>query len=110
MEDCIKTIWVGLDWGTHSFKWWYNAEGSNGESITPAKVPGVVDSTVYRDGTAIKLVRERTVVSHDAVTCRRLKRRLIDDAMGADYWEAKREDTGMSLGDATVFSLCVLLG
>ena len=55
-------------------------------------------------------MRERTVVPANAVAGRRLKRRLIEDTMGADYWEARREDTGTSLGDVAVFSLCVLLG
>jgi len=46
VADQIKTIWIGLDWGTHSSKWWYTAENLDEHSFGPSAVPAVVDSTV----------------------------------------------------------------
>ncbi|MDP2899070.1 MAG: hypothetical protein Q8Q12_21240 [bacterium] len=39
-----------------------------------------------------------------------MKRRLIQDPQGADYWQAVRGDTSTSLGEVAVLSLAILLG
>ncbi len=63
MGQPLRKLWIGLDWGTHSSKWWYTAEGEAGNPIEGASIYPVIDSTVYRTGDRLKLVRERTEAS-----------------------------------------------
>lgn len=105
----IKTVWVGIDWGTHSSKWWYTCEDENGGLTEPRRVGPVIDSTLHRRGGNVMLVRERTAIESDFPTSR-IKRCLIEYPLGPSFWEAKWEDsTGLSLGEAATVSLAVIL-
>jgi hypothetical protein len=104
----LKEVWIGLDWGTHSSKWWFAATGDMGH-IVPRTPGAVVDSTIYRTGQTLKLVRERTV-SDSEIQDSRVKRFLLQDPQGASFWDAPREGIGISLGDAATLTLAVLLG
>ena len=106
----IKTFWVGVDWGTHSSKWWYTAEDESGEAFEPRRVGSVIDSTIHRRGESVVLVRERTATS-GGLAIPRIKRCLIEYPLGPNFWEAKwEESTGLSLGEASALSLAVILG
>lgn len=105
----VREIWIGLDWGTHSSKWWYTVCVEDGR-LQHVRNPGpVVNSTVYRDDDRLFLTCDREGV-HRLTADPRLKRRLIEDPLGADYWEARRAGIGVSLGSAACLSLSVLLG
>ena len=109
MAKPLKEVCIGLDWGTHSSKWWFAAIEDSGRLLSP-KTPGaVLDSTIYRTGETLKLVRERTV-SDSEIQDPRVKRFLLQDPQGASFWDAPREGIGISLGDAATLSLSVLLG
>src|SRR5258708_2125237 len=109
MPKALEKIWIGLDWGTHSSKWWYEAEEEPGKLLPTTKAPAVIDSTIHRSGQKLSLIRERTRVKSDCQDSR-LKRLLLSDPQGADYWDAVREGIGISLGDAATLSLGTLLG
>jgi hypothetical protein len=105
----LKQVCIGLDWGTHSSKWWFDAIDDSGRQVLPKNPGGVVDSTIYRTGNALRLMRERTV-SDSEIQDPRVKRFLLQDPQGASFWDAPREGIGISLGDAATLSLSVLLG
>jgi len=109
MARSLAKLWIGLDWGTHSSKWWYTAEDENGTLIDLAKADSVVDSSVYRRGDSVFLVHEGGLAEKE-VADRRLKRLLLKDPQGASYWDAAREGIRMSLGEAAALSLAALLG
>jgi hypothetical protein len=109
MPEALKRVWIGLDWGTHSSKWWYEAEEEGGKLLPAIKAPAVIDSTIHRSGQKLSLARERELLKSECQDAR-LKRRLLDDPLGADYWGAIREGIGISLGEAATLSLGVLLG
>ena len=98
---------IAIDWGTHSSKWWYTLEGKSRKKA-PTPVPRVIDSTVHRQGEALLVNRERTLVRSD-VQDSRLKRLLLVDPMGADYWEAVRQGIGVSLGEAATLVIACML-
>ncbi len=106
----IKAIWVGIDWGTHSSKWWYTAEHETGAVFGPLRVGPVIDSTIHRRGERLVLVRERTVIASD-LRIPRIKRCLIEYPLGPSFWDASwEESTGLSLGESSALSLAVILG
>ena len=109
MPKALSRISIGLDWGTHSSKWWYEAEEEIGKLLPATKAPAVIDSTIHRSGAKLSLGREREIRKSECADSR-LKRRLLDDPLGADYWGAIREGIGISLGEAATLSLGVLLG
>jgi hypothetical protein len=109
MPKALERIWIGLDWGTHSSKWWYEAAEEPGKLLPPTKAQAVIDSTIHRSGQKLSLVKEREIPKSECQDPR-LKRRLLDDPLGADYWGAIREGIGISLGEAATLSLGVLLG
>ncbi len=77
--------------------------------LAPRTPGAVVDSTIYRTGQTLRLVRERTVLDSE-IQDSRVKRFLLQDPQGASFWDAPREGIGISLGDAATLSLAVLLG
>lgn len=103
----IEELTVGLDWGTHSSKWWYTTS-RRGAFRQPRTLPRVIDSTVYRKGESLMVHRERTPVKADIQDIR-LKRMLLADPMGADYWGAVRQGIGISLGEAATLVIACLL-
>lgn len=103
----VKELTVGLDWGTHSSKWWYTTS-RGGAFRQPSALPRVIDSTVYRKGDSLEVHRERTSVQAD-IQDLRLKRMLLADPMGADYWGAVRQGIGISLGEAATLVIACLL-
>lgn len=105
----VKKLWVGIDWGTHSSKWWYTAEDTSENVFEPRNVDAVIDSTLHRHGQNLLLVREKTLTTRD-LSIPRLKRCLIEYPLGPNFWEAIWEDsTGVSLGEASALSLAVIL-
>jgi len=78
----IRQLWVGIDWGTHSSKWWFTAETTKGKQLHPGRLPSVIDSTVYRVGDALVINRERARVRRDVADAR-LKRLLLKDGSWA---------------------------
>jgi len=65
--------------------------------LVPRTPGAVVDSTIYRTGQTLRLVRERTVLDSE-VQDSRVKRFLLQDPQGASFWDAPREGIGISLG------------
>ncbi len=53
---------------------------------------------------------EDKLAKKEDLLIRSLKGVLIRDPLGALFWDSPRVDTGTSLGEAVVFSLCCLLG
>ena len=109
MAASVRRLWVGVDWGTHSSKWWYTAEAASGKQVQPNALPSVVDSTIYRSGDDLLVGRERARIKRDLADAR-LKRLLLKDPQGASYWDAIREGIGISLGDAALLTLGCMLG
>jgi len=109
MAASIRRLWVGVDWGTHSSKWWYTAEIASGKQIQPKALPSVVDSTIYRSGDDLQVGRERARIKRDLADAR-LKRLLLKDPQGASYWDAIRDGIGISLGEAALLTRGYLLG
>jgi hypothetical protein len=109
MPALIKQLWIGLDWGTHSSKWWYSVETVAGEYEQAHRSGAVIDSTVHRTGDGLAMVRERTPLRSE-IQDPRLKRLLLNDPQGASYWEAMREGIRISLGEAAALTLALLLG
>ena len=105
----VRRLWMGIDWGTHSSKWWYTVETGSGKIIQPSKLPGVVDSTIYRLGDDLIVGRERARIRRDLADPR-LKRLLLKDPQGASYWDASREGIGISLGEAATLTVGCILG
>jgi hypothetical protein len=60
MRQELQRIWIGLDWGTHSSKWWYSARTSDGALVESNKMEPVIDSTIYRAGGTLQISREGT--------------------------------------------------
>src|SRR5258707_15533307 len=109
MASSIRRLWVGIDWGVHSSKWWYSAKIAGGKHVEPQKLPSVVDSTIYRLGDNLLIGRERARIEKDIADAR-LKRLLLKDPQGASYWDATREGIGISLGDAATLTIACMLG
>src|SRR5260370_37057139 len=109
MTKSLEKVWIGLDWGTHSSKWWYTAEEKPGKFFESTKTETVIDSTIHKTGRKLRLEREKSRVKSDCQDAR-LKRFLLNDPQGANYWEAAREGIEISLAEAASLSLAVLLG
>lgn len=109
MTGTVQKIWIGLDWGTHSSKWWYTAEDTTGAQVQSSRVEAVIESTIHRSGNRLKMLRERTRTQSE-VQDARLKRLLLKDPQGASYWDALRDGIRVSLGEASALSLSTLLG
>lgn len=103
----VAKLTIGIDWGTHSSKWWYTLDG-NSPRRAPNSVPRAIDSTVHRQGDTLVIQRERVPVRSD-VQDSRLKRLLLVDPMGADYWGAVRQGIGISLGEAATLVIACML-
>jgi hypothetical protein len=99
LASIVRKLWVGLDWGTHSSKWWYNFENADGVVGQSSRAEAVVDSTIHRSGDRLRMLRERTRTQSE-VQDARLKRLLLKDPQGASYWEAVRDGIRVSLGEA----------
>ena len=105
----LSRLWIGVDWGTHSSKWWFTAQDSRGQISDVGRANPVVDSTLHRVGSSLMLAYEGTRLQSDCSVAR-LKRHLIENPLGPDYWEAAWRGTGLSLGDAATLCLATLLG
>lgn len=106
-----RTLFVGIDWGTHSSKWWYSVEveeQQQGVMMQPRSLARVVDSTIRRKGDSLLIHRERAQTECD-VQDSRLKRLLLADPMGADFWKAVREGIRVSSGEAAVLVISCML-
>ena len=94
-------ISIGVDWGTHSSKWWVvRSEGGVDIIVGP-----ILDSHVDRVGEQIVF----SLGGETAPSPYSLKRAIIRDPMGS-FWDGIRGDTYTSLGEAVCFSLCSILG
>jgi len=93
---------LGIDWGTHSSKWAFQTESGN------PVIGSIWDSSVYRLDDRLHLFTlDRGFQAPRRETA--LKRRLIQDP-GQPFWDGIREQLGVTLGEAVVFSiLCLLL-
>lgn len=109
MSTNVRRLVIGIDWGIHSSKWWYSATLSGGKTLQPSRIPGVIDSTIYRGGANLVVARERGRTG-EYLTDRRLKRLLLGDPQGASYWDAVRDGIGISLGKASTLTIACLLG
>lgn len=109
MPESIRRLWIGLDWGTHSSKWWYSVETAAGGHEQTQRPGPVIDSTLHRIGDHLAMQRERTPIRSD-IQDARLKRLLLNDPQGASYWDAIREGIHISLGEAATLGLALLLG
>jgi len=109
MSANVRRLCVGIDWGTHSSKWWYVAQTSTGKRIEPSQLPSVIDSTIYRTASNLTIHRERAR-KRPEVADARLKRLLLKDPQGASYWEATREGIGISLGEAATLTIGCMFG
>jgi len=95
---------LGVDWGTHSSKW--ACSEFDGTQHRYLRIPPIVSSDIEHVGDSFAFGRELG----DADTATRfLKRVLIQDPLGPDFWNAERVDCCSSLGEAVSFSLCCLL-
>lgn len=111
METDVRQLWAGIDWGTHSSKWWYSADTGGRRELEPVRLPGVIDSTIYRQGESLIIARERARTrSLSDLEDARLKRLLLTDPQGASFWDASREGIGISLGEAATLTIACLLG
>lgn len=97
----MAKAWLGIDWGTHSSKWCYRAEGEK-------PLVGIWDSRVWRLGEHMAMFPMARRFSAGDVCEGALKRILIRDP-GQAYWSGDRPRLGVSLGQAVVFSLYVLI-
>ena len=92
--------YLGIDWGTHSSKWCYQSAGK-------LVVGPIWDSRVWREGNSLSAfpLERRHEGSQGEVG---LKRKLIQDP-DQPFWEGERPRLGVTLGEATTFSLLALL-
>ena len=92
---------IGIDWGTHSSKWCY--QDTNKRTI----VGQIWNSAVWREGDQLSMyAMNRRHKGNRGESG--LKRKLIQDPDQA-FWEGSRPKLGVTLGEATVFSLHALL-
>lgn len=95
------SVYLGVDWGTHSSKWAFQHPGLN-------PIVGTIwDSAVSRIGTDLAM---HTMELHHQGPSREvaLKRKLIQDP-DQSFWEGSRPKLGVTLGESVVFSLLCLL-
>jgi hypothetical protein len=94
-------MWLGIDWGTHSSKWFCNLPSAS-------RLAGRIHSSVLeRKDNSLCFSPGRNEQGTRKISS--LKGKLILDPLGQSFWDAERPDTGTSLGAATVFSLAALL-
>ena len=99
-------LFLGIDWGTHSSKWaCASGDGGNylkGMPIHRSELLCSNDELTFSPS-------EDNAAKNEDLLVRSLKGVLIRDPMGALFWDSPRVDTGTTLGEAVVFSLCCLL-
>jgi hypothetical protein len=90
-------MFLGIDWGTHSSKW--ACQPPNGRPI----VGPIWDSTIWRDGNSLQMFLEK---AHHQGQYREggLKHSIILDH-NQPFWEGNRRILGVTLGEATAFSI-----
>ncbi len=94
-------MWLGVDWGTNSSKWFLNPG--------PRSLAGRIHlSRIERRDNRLTFAPD-TIDPQCSVLATSLKRRLIEDPLGQSFWDGVRYDTGTSLGVAIVLSLVALL-
>jgi hypothetical protein len=97
---------LGIDWGTHSSKW---ACASGAGTGYVGRMPIYGSELIYESGSLIFAPPEDKSAENEDLRVRSLKGVLIHDPIGPSFWDSPREDTGTSLGEAVVFSLCCIL-
>jgi hypothetical protein len=100
-------LFLGIDWGTHSSKWCC-ASGDDGHYLKG--MPIHRSDLLCENNELTFSPLEDQLAKKDDFVIRSLKGVLIRDPLGALFWDSPRVDTGTSLGEAVVFSLCGLLG
>src|SRR5216684_8120809 len=100
-------LFVGIDWGTHSSKWACSS-GDRGQYLRGMPIHG--SEILHENGELTFSPPEEKTAKNEDVLVRSLKGVLIHDPLGASFWDSPRADTGTSLGEVVVFSLCCLLG
>lgn len=98
-------IWLGVDWGTHSSKWACYVTESDAPLFQLHS--DMHRSTLARIGE--DLIFSNVDIPKVDVIIDALKRKIIQDPLGQSFWDADREDTRTSLGEAVSFSFCALL-
>jgi hypothetical protein len=97
-------MFLGIDWGTHSSKWaCFDAHARQYNGIIP-----VHSSNLGHEGDTLIFAPEEGALAKDFVV-RGLKQELIRAPLASYFWDSERPDTGTTLGEAVVFSLCSLL-
>jgi len=97
-------IYIGIDWGTHSSK---GACYESAKSCYLDWMPILSSDLLCTDDCLIFNPPEE--VGNREEIRRGLKEVLINDPLGAHFWNSERLDTRTSLGEAVSFSLCCLL-
>ena len=92
----------GIDWGTNSSKWVCRL----GDRSLFGKIHS---STLICRENALIFPDSEDVPDVDGARIDSLKRVLIMDPLGQSFWDANRQDTHSSLGDAVCFSFCSLI-
>lgn len=98
----INEVNLGIDWGTHSSKWF--VEPLEGEQKFS---PVILDSALSVEDENLLFIGEKQGLKRKIVD---LKQVLIVDPLGPDFWDAPRYDTKTSLGEVVAFSLASILG
>jgi len=100
-------LFLGIDWGTHSSKWACSS-GDGGQYLRGMPIHG--SEILHENGELTFSPLEEKTAKNEDVLVRSLKGVLIHDPLGASFWDSPRADTGTSLGEVVVFSLCCLMG
>lgn len=94
-------LYLGVDWGTHSSKW-----ASRSDTDTPV-IGDIWDSSVCRINDRLHMFTlDERLQDFNRETA--LKRKLIQDP-DQPFWEGTRQKLGVTLGDAVVVSILMLL-
>jgi hypothetical protein len=93
---------VGIDWGTQSSKWFVEVLTGEWEFS-----PVILDSALSVENENLVFIGDKQGLEKKVIG---LKRKLLSDPLGPDFWEAPRHDTKTSLGEAVAFSLASILG
>lgn len=98
----MNKVNVGIDWGTHSSKWFVESQDEEREFS-----PVILDSALSLENENLVFIGDRQGLKRKVAD---LKQVLIVDPLGPDFWEAPRYDTKTSLGEVVAFSLVSILG